>query len=170
MHNRMDFLMTWFGECAFEESITFSTITKELQTIYPQIAKYDLPQIVCMIYPPLKSSNFEPNFKRTQHHALLHKGLFCERPINECFQSGFQHVNFTFKTNSVNYLSQASLLKTNVQRLVYLRIRFNCRMKIKCRILKIDTTRAWRCEILWKGHLTVSHSQHPFRHRNNNYT
>ena len=39
----------------------------------PQIAKYDLP--------PLKSSNFEQNFKRTQHHALLHKGLFCERPI-----------------------------------------------------------------------------------------
>ena len=38
----------------------------------PQIAKYDLP--------PLKSSNFEQNFKRTQHHALLHKGLFCERP------------------------------------------------------------------------------------------
>ena len=68
-------------------------------TIYPQIAKYDLPQIVCTIYPPLKSpgkiypsnrqvrftplksSNFEQNFKRTQHHALLHKGLFCERAI-----------------------------------------------------------------------------------------
>ena len=47
----------------------------------PQIAKYDLPQIICTIYPPLKSSNFEQNFKRTQHHALLHKGLFCERPI-----------------------------------------------------------------------------------------
>ena len=31
--------------------------------------------------PPLKSSNFEQNFQRTQHHALLHKGLFCERPI-----------------------------------------------------------------------------------------
>ena len=30
--------------------------------------------------PPLKSSNFEQNFKRTQDHALLHKGLFCERP------------------------------------------------------------------------------------------
>ena len=30
--------------------------------------------------PPFKSSNFEQNFKRTQHHALLHKGLFCERP------------------------------------------------------------------------------------------
>ena len=36
---------------------------------------YDLP-------PPPKSSNFEQNFKRTQHHALLHKGLFCERPIS----------------------------------------------------------------------------------------
>ena len=50
----------------------------------PQIAKYDLP--------PLKSSNFEQNFKRTQHHALLHKGLFCERPkmslLMENFNSG----------------------------------------------------------------------------------
>ena len=46
---------------------------KSPSTIYPQIA--------CTIYPPLKSSNFEQNFKRTQHHALLHKGLFCERPI-----------------------------------------------------------------------------------------
>ena len=26
----MDLLIEWFGECAFEESITFSTITKEL--------------------------------------------------------------------------------------------------------------------------------------------
>ena len=30
MHNRMDFLIVWCGECAFEESITFSTTTKEL--------------------------------------------------------------------------------------------------------------------------------------------
>ena len=30
MHNQMNFLIEWFGECAFEESITFSTITKEL--------------------------------------------------------------------------------------------------------------------------------------------
>ena len=48
---------------------------KSYLAIYPQITKYDLP--------PLKSSNFEQNFKRTQHHALLHKGLFCERPITE---------------------------------------------------------------------------------------
>ena len=45
---------------------------KSPSTIYPQIA--------CTIYPPFKSSNFEQNFKCTQHHALLHKGLFCERP------------------------------------------------------------------------------------------
>ena len=30
MNNQMDFLIEWFGECAFEESITFSTTTKEL--------------------------------------------------------------------------------------------------------------------------------------------
>ena len=73
---------------------------KSYRRFTPQIAKYDLPQIVCTIYPPkitredlplespstiyppLKSSNFEQNFKRTQHHALFHKGLFCERPKN----------------------------------------------------------------------------------------
>ena len=48
---------------------------KSAVTIYPQIGSDDLP-------PPPKSSNFEQNFKRTQHHALLHKGLFCERPKN----------------------------------------------------------------------------------------
>ena len=40
----------------------------------------DLPPNRLYNLPPLKSSNFEQNFKRTQHHALLHKGLFCERP------------------------------------------------------------------------------------------
>ena len=52
--------------------------------IYPppsEIAREDLPlKSPRTIYPPLKLSNFEQNFKRTQHHALLHKGLFCERP------------------------------------------------------------------------------------------
>ena len=63
---------------------------KSPSTIYPpKIAKYDLPQIVCTIYPPLKSSNFEQNFKRTQHHALLQKGLFCERPISSINRSPF---------------------------------------------------------------------------------
>ena len=51
-------------------------------TIYPPPKSPSpiCPQIICTIPPPLKSSNFEQNFKRTQHHALLHKGLFCERP------------------------------------------------------------------------------------------
>ena len=70
---------------------------KSPSPIYPQIAKSDLPSN-CQVrftlkspspiypsnrlydLPPLNSSNFEQNFKRTQHHALLHKGLFCERP------------------------------------------------------------------------------------------
>ena len=48
----------------------------------PKITREDFPlKLPRTIYPPLKSSNFEQNFKRTQHHALLHKGLFCERPI-----------------------------------------------------------------------------------------
>ena len=64
----------------------------------PQIAKYDLPQIICTIYPPseiaredlplkLPSTIYPPpnhpilsKISDTQHHALLHKGLFCERP------------------------------------------------------------------------------------------
>ena len=63
---------------------------------------YDLPQIVCMILPPSPRNcqgRFTPQIVKydlplptnrpilskisdTQHHALLHKGLFCERPIN----------------------------------------------------------------------------------------
>ena len=65
---------------------------KSPSTIYPKLSVWFTPppkspgkifplKLPSMIYPPLKSSNFEQNFKRTQHHALLHKGLFCERPI-----------------------------------------------------------------------------------------
>ena len=39
----------------------------------PQIAKYDLP--------PPPNRPILSKISDTQHHALLHKGLFCERPI-----------------------------------------------------------------------------------------
>ena len=62
----------------------------------PQITKYDLP--------PLKSSNFEQNFKRTQHHALLHKGLFCERPMT-CSDS-HEFFSFVIYVNFISVLHQ----------------------------------------------------------------
>ena len=45
--------------------------------IYLQIGKYDL-----LPPPPSTSSEILNTFFPLQHHALLHKGLFCERPIN----------------------------------------------------------------------------------------
>ena len=46
----------------------------------PEITREDLPLISPrMIYPPPKSSILS-KISDTQHHALLHKGLFCERP------------------------------------------------------------------------------------------
>ena len=66
-----------------KSSVRF-TPPKSPSPIYPQIAKSDLPpNRLYDLPPPLKSSNFEQNFKRTQHHALLHKGIFCERPISD---------------------------------------------------------------------------------------
>ena len=68
--------------------------------IYPQMAKSDLPlKLPSPIYlPPPKSPRpiyphpwncqvwFTPHITSTffplQHHALLHKGLFCERPMS----------------------------------------------------------------------------------------
>ena len=41
----------------------------------PQIAKYNLP--------PPPNHPILSKISDTQHHALLHKGLFCERPKNE---------------------------------------------------------------------------------------
>ena len=32
-------------------------------------------------------NNFSPTFVQTHHHALLHKGLFCERPIRVSWES-----------------------------------------------------------------------------------
>ena len=57
---------------------------KSPSTIYPSNCLYDLspPPKIAREDLPLKSSNFEQNFRRIQHHALLHKGLFCERPIS----------------------------------------------------------------------------------------
>ena len=52
--------------------------------IYPQITKYHLPQIVCTIYPPPQNRPILSKISNAQHHALLHKGLFCERPIKYC--------------------------------------------------------------------------------------
>ena len=46
---------------------------KSPSMIYPQIAKYDFP-------PPPPKSSILSKISNTQHHALFHKGLFCERP------------------------------------------------------------------------------------------
>ena len=43
----------------------------------PQICSDDLPKSAVTIYP--KSAKLS-KISDTQHHALLHKGLFCERP------------------------------------------------------------------------------------------
>ena len=72
---------------------------------------YDLP-------PPFKSSNFEQNFKRTQHHALLHKGLFCERPINWRFLF-FQQWSPQIVTSAVHctlHARQFNNIHTNIVR------------------------------------------------------
>ena len=60
-----------------------SIYPKSAVSIYPppKLAVSIYPKSAVTIYPP-KSSNFEQNFERTQHHALLHKGLFCERPTS----------------------------------------------------------------------------------------
>ena len=44
------------------------------------------PQIVCTIYPP-QNRPILSKISDTQHHALLHKGLFCERPITRMHSS-----------------------------------------------------------------------------------
>ena len=46
---------------------------KSYRRFTPQIAKYDLP-------PPPPNRPILSKISDTQHHALLHKGLFCERP------------------------------------------------------------------------------------------
>ena len=51
----------------------------------PEIAREDLPLKITKYDLPPKLSNFEQNFKRTQHHALLHKGLFCEKTNKPSF-------------------------------------------------------------------------------------
>ena len=67
-----------------KSSVRF-TPPKSAVSIYPKSAVSIYPKSAVTISPPPKLSNFEQNFERTQHHALLHKGLFCERPIKQMF-------------------------------------------------------------------------------------
>ena len=61
-----------------------STIYPKLSVRFtpPEITREDLPlKSPSTIYPP-SNCPILSNISDTQHHALLHKGLFCEGPIS----------------------------------------------------------------------------------------
>ena len=121
-----------------------STISggKSYRWFTPQIAKYDLPQIVCMIYPPEiaredlplkssvrftppKSSDFEQNFRHTtscfaSQRSFLRKtnNHFCR--LWTTFQKanvfGIQHWHTRFSSTKLNFPKVFALKKPKSKR------------------------------------------------------